>query len=68
MEGDTISMELMTIDRPCWDYFQSLMVSEGMMSNPITNIKGGAVGIFMAASITRPDAIVFRKEDAVREQ
>ena len=68
MEGDTISMELMTIDRPCWDYFQSLMVSEGMMSNPITNIKGGAVGIFMAASITRPDAIVFRKEDAAREQ
>lgn len=64
MEGDTIRMELLTIDRACWDYYQSLVVSELMTANPLTNIKGGAEGIFMAAGIARPDTIVFRKKDA----
>ena len=62
MEGDTIRMEMLTIDRPCWDYFQSMFFSETTTSNPLTNIKGGAMGIFMAAGITRPDTIVFEKK------
>ena len=64
MEGDTIRLELLTIDRACWDYYQSLTVSELMTANPPTNINGGAVGLFMAAGITRPDPIVFEKKKA----
>lgn len=65
MEGDTIRMELLTIDRASWDYYQLLMVTDLMTANPPTNIKGGAMGIFMAAGITRPDTIVFEKKKAI---
>ena len=64
MDGDTIRMELLAIDRQCWDYYQSLMVSETTTTNPLTNIKGGAIGIFMAAGIVRPDTIVFDRKKA----
>lgn len=65
MEGDTIRMELLTIDRDCWDFFQSLLASELTTANPLTNVKGGAMGVFMAAGVTRPDTIVFEKSKAL---
>ena len=33
------------------------------MNNPLTNIRGGAQGIFMAAYITRPDTLVFNRAE-----
>ncbi len=68
MDGDTISLVLMTIDRPAWEYFQSMMVSDRTTTNPITNIKGGAQGVFMAANITRPEAVVFDQEAVVNQK
>lgn len=68
MEGDSISLELLTFDRPAWEFYQSLSSSERTTANPVTNIKGGAQGIFMAANITRPGTIVFNKEKAFNER
>ena len=62
MDGDTLRMELMTIDYECWRYFQSLMASNSTTTNPVTNIRGGGIGVFMATNITRPDTLVFDKE------
>lgn len=67
-EGDTLALLLMTLDRESWEYFQSLNVSQRTTANPITNIKGGAQGVFAATNITRADPIVFRKKDAVMER
>lgn len=64
-DGDTLHMELLSIDRDCWQYFhslQSLVSAGGVVTNPITNIRGGALGVFVAANITRPDTLVFDKE------
>lgn len=61
-DGDTLNMELMTIDYECWRYFQSLMASNSTTTNPVTNIRGGGLGVFMATNITRPDTLVFNKE------
>lgn len=68
MDGDTLRMELMTIDRECWYYYQSMAVSDRTTTNPITNIRGGALGVFMAANITRPDTIVFNKETLLNQK
>lgn len=68
MDGDTLAMELMTIDRECWCYFQSLAVSDRTTTNPITNVRGGGLGVFMAASITRPDTLVFDKETLLQKK
>ncbi len=65
MEGDTIRMELLTIDRESWDFYQSLMASELTTANPLSNVKGGAMGVFVAAGITRPDTIIFEKSKAL---
>jgi len=62
MDGDTLHLEMMTIDRQCWLYYQSLSASDNTMVNPLTNIQGGALGIFMAANITRPLPLVFDKK------
>ena len=64
-DGDVISVEVMSIDRNSWEYFQSLLYGQSTMANPITNIRGGAQGVFMAANITRPDAIVFNRPDSI---
>ena len=68
MEGDSISLELLTFDRPAWEFYQSLSSSERTTANPVTNIKGGEQGIFMPANITRPGTIVFNKEKAFNER
>ena len=63
--GDTIIVELMSIDRYCWAYFQSLVYIQSTNANPITNIEGGAQGIFMAANISRGDTLVFNKKEVL---
>ena len=61
-DGDTIRAEILNIDRHTWEFFHSLMYGESTASNAISNIGGGARGVFMAAYITRPDTLVFDRE------
>jgi hypothetical protein len=60
-DGDSITCQLMTIDRPIYDYFSSLRAGQRGGANPHTNISGGCLGYFAAGSITRTDTIVFRR-------
>ncbi|MCR4852198.1 MAG: DUF4249 family protein [Prevotella sp.] len=62
-EGDTLQLMLMTTDYDTYEYIQSLLTSERTTSNPITNIKGGALGVFTTASITRSEPLVFHKDE-----
>ena len=66
IDGDTIIVELMSLDRHCWSYFQSLVYIQSTNANPISNIEGeGAQGIFMAANISRGDTLVFNKKEVL---
>ena len=67
-DGDILEAIIMTLDRPAWLYFQSLSMSNRTTDNPLTNIKGGAQGVFMATAITRYEAIVFDKEKLLSEK
>ena len=62
VDGDTINLELLTIDKPTYDYLQSLIMSRQTSANPTTNLKGSCTGFFTAASITHSDQEVFRYE------
>lgn len=61
--GDTIMMQLMTIDRPTYDYFRTLSSGQGGGANPISNITGGCLGYFTAASISRSDTLIYHPEE-----
>jgi hypothetical protein len=65
-EGDTVTFQLMTIDRPTYDYFSSLRAGQSGGANPRSNITGGCQGYFTAGSITHADTLVFRY-DIVKE-
>lgn len=58
-DGDILRTEVLSIDRPAWEFYQSLLYGQTVMTNAISNIRGGAQGVFMATSITRPDTLVF---------
>lgn len=60
-DGDSITCQLMTIDRPVYDYFSSLRAGQSGGANPRTNISGGCLGYFAAGSVTRTDTIVFQR-------
>ena len=62
-DGDSITCQLMTIDRPVYDYFSSLRAGQSGGANPRTNISGGCLGYFAAGSVTRTDTIVFYRSD-----
>ena len=62
-DGDSITCQLMTIDRPVYDYFSSLRAGQSGGANPRTNISGGCLGYFAAGSVTRTDTIVFRRSN-----
>ena len=65
-DGDSIACQLMTIDRPVYEYFSSLRAGQRGGANPRSNISGGCLGYFAAGSVTRTDTIVF-KRSSVRE-
>jgi hypothetical protein len=53
--GDTLTVIMQSIDKPVYDYFYSLTESSGSgggatPANPVSNIKGGALGYFSAHS------------------
>lgn len=58
-DGDTITLQLMTIDRPAYDFFSSLRAGQSGGANPRCNITGGCQGYFLAGNVTHADTIVF---------
>lgn len=65
-DGDTITLQLMTIDRAMFEYYQSLSVGQRMGANPISNITGGCLGYFAAGSVSRADTIIYNKNIIIR--
>ncbi len=61
--GDTVTIQLMTIDQPTFDYFRTLNSGQGGGANPVSNISGGCLGYFTAASISRSDTLIYRPEE-----
>lgn len=59
-KGDTITLQLATIDRPVYDYYTSLRTGQSGGANPRTNITGGCQGYFAAMNITMADTIVYQ--------
>lgn len=61
-KGDEFEMILETVDRAVYDYLYSLDLSVGSLSNPLSNISGGALGYFRAFS---PDgySMIFDPEE-----
>lgn len=64
-DGDSIFCQLMTIDRPVYDYFASLRAGQSGGANPRSNIAGGCLGYFAAGSVTRTDTIVFSRSSVM---
>lgn len=62
-DGDTIALQLMAIDRPTFEYYQSLGVGQRMGANPISNITGGCLGYFTAGCVTHADTVVYRSKN-----
>lgn len=60
-DGDTITLQLMTIDRPVYEYYQSLGVGQRMGANPSSNITGGCMGYFAAGSVSHADTVIYNK-------
>lgn len=57
-EGDTIIIDIQSIDRGVYDYFFSLSLSSSNSSNPTSNIDGGCLGYFAAYSLSS-DTIIY---------
>lgn len=63
--GDVLDIEMMGIDRGVYDYFFSLNQSigsgpdaSGVPSNPVSNIRGGALGYFSAFSVQKFTVVI----------
>ena len=59
-DGDTVLLQLLTIDLPAYEYFRTLISGQGGGANPVSNITGGCLGYFMAAGVARADTVTFR--------
>jgi hypothetical protein len=64
-KGDTLSLEMRCIDTNVYDYFYSLNQSAGngpgggaTPTNPLSNIKGGALGYFSAHTVEKKTIVV----------
>ena len=64
-EGDTITCQLMSIDRATYDYLTSLHAGQSNGANPRSNLIGGCLGYFTAGSVTHADTLVFHY-DAIK--
>lgn len=59
-EGDTITLTLMTIDQPTFDFFRTLRSGQSGGANPRGNIVGpDCLGYFAAGSVVHADTVVF---------
>lgn len=65
-DGDRIAFDLLTIDRGAYDYLHALKSGQGTGANPVSNISGGCLGFFTAASVTHVPPIILHLKE-VRE-
>ncbi len=56
-KGDTVLVELQSIDKGAYDFFETLGNMDAKENNPTTNIVGGALGYFSAYSMDRKQVI-----------
>jgi hypothetical protein len=62
-DGDSITVQLMTVDRQAYNYLYELRTGQNNGANPRSNISGGCLGYFAAGSITYSDTIVFERKN-----
>jgi len=62
--GDNVTVEMLTLDRAVYDFWYTLSTGGGdgnaevaAPANPLTNIKGGALGYFSAHTVSRRSVI-----------
>ena len=58
IDGDVITLEVITIDRRTYDYLYSLGLSERSSANPVSNFSGGCLGYFSAQSVSRLETVL----------
>jgi hypothetical protein len=61
--GDRVDVEMLCIDRPNYNFWFSLTLastgnSQSTPTNPITNIKGNAIGVFSAHTLQKRSVVV----------
>lgn len=52
-QGDEITVEMQCVDKDVYTFFSTLSMVENNLTNPTSNIKGGALGYFGAYSFAR---------------
>ena len=61
-EGDIVEVEMQSIDRGVYDYFfsldQTIEQSAAAPANPVSNVKGGALGYFSAHTVQTKAIVV----------
>lgn len=61
-KGDTIHIELQSIDKGAFTFFDTLSNIDNSLTNPTSNIKGGALGYFSAYSFDKKEIIADWKD------
>jgi len=62
-DGDSIYVELMTVDAKVYTYLNELRNGQNNGANPRSTISGGCLGYFAAGTVTRTAPVVFRRCD-----
>lgn len=62
-DGDSITVQLMTVDLQVYNYLNELRSGQNNGVNPRSNISGGCLGYFAAGTVTRTAPVVFRRND-----
>lgn len=57
-QGDKVTVEMQCIDKDVFRFFETMYNSEDALANPVSNIKGGALGYFGAYSFTSKDIVM----------
>jgi hypothetical protein len=64
-QGDTVQVQMQCLDKPVYDYFYALNQISGnapgggtTTANPVSNIKGGALGVFSAYSTSQQTVVI----------
>ena len=57
-QGDVVTVEMQCLDKDVYRFFETLYDVGSAMANPVSNIKGGALGYFGAYSFTSKDVVM----------
>ncbi len=57
-QGDVVTVEMQCLDKDVYRFFETLYGVGDAMANPVSNIKGGALGYFGAYSFTSKDVVM----------